>query len=190
LERQGPVPQLVFKTGRSRTSRKAANSSGNSTFNVRNATFTVNVAPFASLPINIFMGSETSGTFAGTVANDTVTGGNNSGFTGIQVTGKGKGATMNVAILNNTLSQVASTGISVGGAQAGDTNTMNVTIQGNSVTMTDPQASNGIQVDAAVNSTGATTMCAQIGGPLAGQKNTSNVTATNDIRVSSRFAAS
>ena len=170
----------------------AANSSGSSTFNVRNASFTVDVAPFASIPINIFMGSETSGTFTGTLANNTVTGGNNSGFGGIQVTGKGKGATMTIAILNNTVSQIAGTGITVSGAQSGDTNTMNVTIQGNSVNMTDPLAANGIQVDAAVNSLGATTMSAQIGGVLAAQKNTSSVTVAgnNDIRVTSRFSAS
>ena len=58
--------------------------------------------------------------------------------------------------------------------------------------MTDPLAANGILVDAAVNSTGVTTMCAQIGGALAAQKNTSNVSVAgnNDIRVTSRFAAS
>ncbi len=170
----------------------ADNSSGNSTFNVRNASFNVNVAPFASVPINIFMGSEASGAFSGTIANNTVTGGNNSGFDGITVTGKGKGATMTIAITNNTVTQVAGTGITVGGAQAGDSNTMNVTIQGNTVTMTDSLASNGIKVDAAVNTTGATTMCAQIGGSTAAQKNTVSVTAAgnNDIRVTSRFAAS
>ena len=46
------------------------------------ASFNVNVAPFASLPINIFMGSEAAGTFSGTIANNTVVGGNNSGFGG------------------------------------------------------------------------------------------------------------
>ena len=99
---------------------------------------------------------------------------------------------MTIAITNNTVSQIAGTGITVGGAQSGDTNTMNVTIQGNTVTMTDPLAANGIQVDAAVNSLGSTTMCAQIGGSTAAQKNTvSNTTAgNNDIRVTSRFAAS
>jgi hypothetical protein len=166
----------------------AHNGSATGTFNIRNATFNVNVSPFASVPINIFNGSaSTAGSlFQGTIDGNSITAGNNSGFDGISLTGSGPG-TFTAAVTNNTLTGVAGNGINYTGAQSNSSNTSNLTIQGNSVTMTDPNAAFGIQVSAFASNPGsASTVCAQIGGS-GGLKNTVHVSAGPDIRVDSRF---
>jgi hypothetical protein len=167
------------------------NSSGTSTFGVRHASFTVASSTISSLPVNIFQGSQSTSasTFTGTVANNTITGANNGCCDGISMTGSGNG-TMTAAVTDNTITQIAGVGIDYSGAQNAATNTNNITIKHNTVTMTDPNASFGILVSAAASSAAHATTCAQIGGSTAAEQNIVSVTAGPDYRVDSRFANS
>jgi hypothetical protein len=83
------------------------NSTGDYSFNVQEATFTVGSAaytltPGTSLPVNIFNGilSGSGSTFPGRVRNNSVTGTNNPGFDGITLDGTGPG-TMTVLVDSN-----------------------------------------------------------------------------------------
>jgi hypothetical protein len=165
------------------------NSTANMAFSVRNAHFTIPNTSASSVPVNIFNGSASGSatTFSGTISNNVIQGANNSCCDGISLTGSGPGA-FTAAVMGNTITNVAGRGIAYSGAQSTSVNTANLTIQSNTVTMTDPNSSFGISVSAQANSTAQATVCAQIGGTNA--QNTVNVSAGADYRVDSRFPTS
>jgi hypothetical protein len=167
-------------------------STGSMSFLVENGAFTLGATD--SAPINLFQGSDgitlpapnAGSTLTGKVVGNTITGANNQGTTGINVTNTDNGTTT-LAITSNTITQIAERGINVQGGQG--TDTVNATIQGNTVTLTDPNAAEGIFLDANSNSaTGPSTMCAQIGSSTPSLKNSISDAVSPTIRVQNRFA--
>ena len=162
------------------------NSTGNFDFNVRNNTFTVGsvgATVGASVPINIFNGtaSGSGSLFQGRVLNNTITAQNNSGFDGITMTGSGPG-TMTMLVSTNTLTTVGANGIAYTGAQNSSSNTANLTITNNTLTMPSPSAAFGIEVSAQASPTASATVNASITG-----NNVIGNTASQDYRVDARF---
>jgi VCBS repeat-containing protein len=159
------------------------NSTGNYNFNIQNATFTegsFNGSSGASVPINIFNGSASgsSTVFQGRIVGNSITGLNNGGFDGIFLNNSGPG-NMTALVDSNTITNVAARGIGYGGAQNAAANTANLTITNNTITMPDPNASFGIQVDAMASSgTGSGTVNLTLTG-----NNVINDTASPDYRV-------
>ncbi|HWL35613.1 MAG TPA: tandem-95 repeat protein [Frankiaceae bacterium] len=129
-------------------------------------------------PVNVYKATGGTGTgasaLAGSVSGMTVTNGNSENSSGIWVHAEGAGATR-VAITNNNVSQIAEQGILV--AAGNGSSSMDATITGNTVTLLDPLALQGIQVDSGTLTGDTTAVCADI------KTNTVVSVAAADVRV-------
>ena len=134
-----------------------------------------------STPVNVFKGTGGTGTgtsaMAGSISGLTVSNGNSTNTPGIWVRGEGPGASR-IALTGNTVTGVSNIGIHVAAGNGGST--MDATVTGNTVTLTDPLALSGIQVDAGTVSTDTVAVCADI-------KTNTVVSPTSDVRVRNRM---
>ncbi|HEU0130070.1 MAG TPA: Ig-like domain-containing protein [Mycobacteriales bacterium] len=140
-------------------------------------------------PVNVYKATSGTGTGAnalsGTVSGMTVTNGNSESSSGIWVHAEGAGATR-VAVTNNTVSQIAEQGILV--AAGNGSSSMDATITGNTVTLLDPGALQGIQIDSGTLSGDTTKVCADIktntvASPLAADVRVRNLRAGTTFRL-------
>jgi VCBS repeat-containing protein len=133
-------------------------------------------------PVNVFKSAAATGTganaMAGSVSGMTITNADSELAPGIWVHAEGAGASR-VAVTGNNVSQVAEHGIEV--TTGNGSSTMDATVTGNTVTLLDPLALQGIHVDAGTISSDTVKVCADI-------KTNVVVSPSNDIRVRNRFA--
>lgn len=134
-----------------------------------------------STPVNVFKGTGGTGTgtnaMAGSISGLTISNGDSTNAPGIWVRGEGPGASR-IALTNNTVTAVANIGIHVAAGNGGST--MDATVTGNTVTLVDPLALQGVQVDAGTVSTDTVAVCADI-------KTNTVVSPTSDVRVRNRM---
>jgi hypothetical protein len=139
----------------------AHNSSGTMTFNVQHGTFNAAAKTGTASPINLNLGGSTVGSslMHGTVSLNSIANHNSLTGPGIRVLGNGAG-TMTIQLDQNQISQIAHRGIEI--LARDGSSTINATVTGNTITLTDPAAADGIRIDAGAVSTDTTTINADI----------------------------
>lgn len=134
-----------------------------------------------AVPVNVYKGTGATGTganaTAGSISGLTISNANSTNAPGIWVRGEGAGA-HRIAVTNNTVTAVSHFGIMMSAGNGGSS--LDATVTGNTVTLTDPGALQGIQIDAGTVSTDTASVCADV------RSNTVS-SPTSDIRVRNRM---
>ena len=162
------------------------NSTGTLKFDIINGVFHAPTRVGTGSPININMGTQARNMMSGTISGNRITNNNSTAGPGIRVISNGNDTVppaqniLAVVISGNHISQVANRGIDML-ARDGN-NSIEATITGNTITLTDPSSADGIRVDSGALTADTTKICADITG------NTSTTVAgLNGIRVRQRF---
>ncbi|HEU4559711.1 MAG TPA: Ig-like domain-containing protein, partial [Longimicrobium sp.] len=163
----------------------AHGSAGALTFGVLNVG---TITGHTSSPINVnrLATAGAASTFSGTISGNTIgaVGVTNSGATsgsGVRVVSNGASGAVTVAITNNIIREVSTRGVDIIARDGGST--INATVTGNTVTLTNPISLEGIRLDAGALTTDTVKICAAISGNSA-----TTAGASAPIRVRQRFA--